>query len=436
MARGALDGFGVSIGAGGGAMVVTFMLLVASQMWLRKSEEEASTKAVEGADETSSPVSERSERPTTGASGDTHVEAAAHEARPIRIWMDGAYDVMHYGHVNAFRQGRALGHYLIVGVNDSESITRCKGTAPLMSDDERIAAVEACRFVDEIVREVPYVMTEKYLASIIEKYKIDLVVHGDDPCIVDGRDVYATAKARGMYREIARTEGVSTTDIIGRLLSVGCDGPESVIEAPCRRSPFTTSSMFQAFSVPGPRQVRAAPKEGARVVYVDGAWDLFHAGHVAVLRQAKTYGDYVIVGVHDDAEVNRVWGAAFPIMNMQERALSVLGCKFVDDVLMGPPVAITKEMLVTLRIDVVLRFPEDSADGRPRSMSTVSETDLRYEIPEAMGILRDYRSGYDLSVRQIAQRVRAEAESLKERFHRKTSLERELTERKVAEMGY
>jgi ethanolamine-phosphate cytidylyltransferase len=35
----------------------------------------------------------------------------------IRIWMDGAFDVMHYGHMNAFRQGRSLGTYLIVGVN-------------------------------------------------------------------------------------------------------------------------------------------------------------------------------------------------------------------------------------------------------------------------------------------------------------------------------
>ena len=42
--------------------------------------------------------------------------------REIRIWMDGAFDMMHYGHMNAFRQGKALGTYLIVGVNDDKSI--------------------------------------------------------------------------------------------------------------------------------------------------------------------------------------------------------------------------------------------------------------------------------------------------------------------------
>ena len=58
--------------------------------------------------------------------------------------MDGAFDMMHYGHVNAFRQGRSLGTHLVVGVNDDESITRCKGP-PVMDNAERLAMVEACK---------------------------------------------------------------------------------------------------------------------------------------------------------------------------------------------------------------------------------------------------------------------------------------------------
>ena len=56
-----------------------------------------------------------------------------------------------------------------------------------MNDEERLIAVEGCRFVDEVVRDVPYVMNEDYLKCVIEKYKIDYVVHGDDPCIVNGK---------------------------------------------------------------------------------------------------------------------------------------------------------------------------------------------------------------------------------------------------------
>jgi ethanolamine-phosphate cytidylyltransferase len=38
------------------------------------------------------------------------------KGKEIRIWMDGAFDMMHFGHFNAFRQGKALGTYLIVGM--------------------------------------------------------------------------------------------------------------------------------------------------------------------------------------------------------------------------------------------------------------------------------------------------------------------------------
>ena len=71
--------------------------------------------------------------------------------KEIRIFMDGAFDLFHYGHANAFRQGLALGTYLVVGVNDDASITECKG-APLCNDEERLAMVRGCKFVDEVRR--------------------------------------------------------------------------------------------------------------------------------------------------------------------------------------------------------------------------------------------------------------------------------------------
>ena len=286
--------------------------------------------------------------------------------REIRIFMDGAFDVMHYGHMNAFRLGRSLGTYLIVGVNSDESITQCKGP-PLMNDDERLTMVEACKFVDMVVPNCPYIMTSEYLDYIFETYNVDYVVHGDDPCIVDGKDVYASAKRRGRYRSIPRTEGVSTTDIVGRMLlmtkehhmfsssrslgnntartrsnssasfgggggghnmrsdsfdddyfdsdneildvddptteeynaQVGGGGGDhnddvSVMTAANynvrddvsvigHQSKFlTTSMLLRLFSA----DVKS-PEEGMKVIYVDGAWDMFHCGHVAFLKEVS-----------------------------------------------------------------------------------------------------------------------------------------------------
>jgi ethanolamine-phosphate cytidylyltransferase len=198
------------------------------------------------------------------------------EKNEIRIFMDGAFDLMHYGHMNAFRLGKSLGTHLVVAINSDVSITKCKG-APLMNDEERISMVEACKFVDEVVPDCPYIMNKEYLDYVIDKYKIDYVIHGDDPCIVDGKDVYATAKKLGKYRSIPRTEGVSTTDIVGRMLLL--NKAHHLQE----KSKFlTTSRMLQLFSA----NVKATSTD-MRVIYIDGAWDLFHPGHAAILNTAR-----------------------------------------------------------------------------------------------------------------------------------------------------
>ena len=52
---------------------------------------------------------------------------------------------------------------------------------------------------------------------------------------------------------------------------------------------LTTSSAIRAFS-----RGMKPPKEGDRIVYIDGSWDMFHAGHVKFLEHAKGLGDYLI----------------------------------------------------------------------------------------------------------------------------------------------
>jgi ethanolamine-phosphate cytidylyltransferase len=47
--------------------------------------------------------------------------------RPVRVYMDGCFDMMHYGHCNALRQARALGDQLVVGVVSDDEITANKG---------------------------------------------------------------------------------------------------------------------------------------------------------------------------------------------------------------------------------------------------------------------------------------------------------------------
>ena len=354
----------------------------------------------------------------------------------VRIFMDGAFDMMHYGHCNAFRQARAVGTYLVVGVNDDASITRCKGAPPVMDDAERLAMVASCKWVDEVVPNVPYVMNDEYLAWVIQRYRIDFVVHGDDPCIVDGRDVYESAQRAGKYRTIPRTEGVSTTEIVGRMLLLNrehhappapSDGrttptPTGTVSAARSRSAsseavggagyvpreskfMTTSQMLNLYSS------GCAPPPGARVVYVDGGWDMFHAGHVAFLADARARGDYLLVGVHNDAVVNRHRGRNFPLLNLNERVLSVLACKHVDDVLIDPPWHMTREMVAALRIAVVAHgTTHDANDDGGRDP---------YEVPKALGVYVELPSRFPLTVDTIVERINANHERLAAKVQKK-----------------
>jgi ethanolamine-phosphate cytidylyltransferase len=112
-------------------------------------------------------------------------------------------------------------------------------------------------------------------------------VHGDDPCIVDGKDVYETAKRAGKFRTIPRTEGVSTTDIVGRMFILTKDHHmKKEFGVLGSQSKFlTTTRLLQLFST-GIK----SPTSDMRVIYIDSSWDMFHPGHVAILKSAKEVG--------------------------------------------------------------------------------------------------------------------------------------------------
>ena len=57
--------------------------------------------------------------------------------RPVRVYMDGCFDLMHYGHANALRQAKALGDELVVGIVGDEEIVANKGP-PVLSMEERL----------------------------------------------------------------------------------------------------------------------------------------------------------------------------------------------------------------------------------------------------------------------------------------------------------
>mmetsp|Transcript_9349 Transcript_9349/g.16851 ORF Transcript_9349/g.16851 Transcript_9349/m.16851 type:complete len:463 (-) Transcript_9349:3747-5135(-) len=363
-------------------------------------------------------------------------DASAEKApkKKIRVYMDGCFDMMHFGHANALRQARMLGDELVVGVVPDHEILAHKGP-PVMNNYERRRAVEAVKWVDEIIDDVPYEVSDSFLERLLTEHKIDFIVHGDDPCIgKDGKDAYLAVRKAGRFRTIKRTEGVSSTDIVGRMLlctrNHHLDGSDSMDqEEKVSTEMKNISSSSSSTSLQG-QQVRSlaqgsqdgqpftrvttflpttrrllqfaggakAPKPGDRVVYMDGAFDMFHCGHIETLAAAKARGDFLLVGIHDDATVNAHRGRNFPIMNLHERTLSVLSCRYVDEVIIGAPWTVTEDMITTMNISLVVH-------GTYYDQTLNQELETAYAIPRSLGIFEEIPSQSALSVSEILDRI-------------------------------
>lgn len=126
----------------------------------------------------------------------------------------GVYDMFHIGHLNILKKAKEQCEHLIVGVSTDEVVEQYKHKKPVIPFEERLAIVQAIRYVDEVV---PQTNMDKFEAW--KALRFDVLFHGSD------------WKNSAMYNEIEQklnavgvdvvffphTEGVSTTDLIERI---------------------------------------------------------------------------------------------------------------------------------------------------------------------------------------------------------------------------
>ena len=87
-----------------------------------------------------------------------------------------------------------------------------------------------------------------------------------------------------------------------------------------------------------------------KIGFTCSCFDLFHAGHVMMLKEAKEHCDYLIVGLQTDPTIDREWKNK-PIQSVFERYVQLEACKYVDEIV---PYATEKELK-----DILTSYPID-----------------------------------------------------------------------------
>ena len=77
-------------------------------------------------------------------------------------------------------------------------------------------------------------------------------------------------------------------------------------------------------------QLSSLHREGKRIVFTNGCFDLLHPGHIHTLTEAKALGDVLVVAINSDASVKRLKGERRPILNQEERAVLLSALSVVD----------------------------------------------------------------------------------------------------------
>jgi len=120
----------------------------------------------------------------------------------------GVYDMFHIGHLNILRRAKEQCEYLIVGVSTDELVRTYKHKTPVIPFENRLAIVEAIRYVDKVVAQ-----TSMDKAEAWQTLHFDAVFHGDDwkgSAIYD--EVENKLKALGVDMVfLPHTDGVSST---------------------------------------------------------------------------------------------------------------------------------------------------------------------------------------------------------------------------------
>jgi len=142
-------------------------------------------------------------------------------------------------------------------------------------------------------------------------------------------------------------------------------------------------------------RIEQARRDGRRVAFANGCFDVIHVGHVRYLNAARAEADVLVVAVNGDASVRRLKGAGRPLLPEQERALLVAALACVDHVVVFHEDDVSR-LLLELRPDVHCK-------GTDYTTETVPERDVVRSYGGRVAIVGDPK---DHDTSELLARIR------------------------------
>jgi glycerol-3-phosphate cytidylyltransferase len=98
--------------------------------------------------------------------------------------------------------------------------------------------------------------------------------------------------------------------------------------------------------------IKKLKADGKKIGITFSQFDMLHAGHIAMLAEAKNHCDYLIAGLQTDASIDRPDTKNAPIQSIVERQIQLAACRYVDEVVVYTTERDLCDLLLILPVDV------------------------------------------------------------------------------------